>query len=80
MTYKVITTEPIVADNDEDKRIEETTQVEQVRTFSIAQLKREIVQCEEEITRNQERKAELEAKITAVVADLDLKLEAIIAK
>ena len=57
---------------DEDKRIEETTSVEQKSTFTISQLKGEIENCDVNIARQQAEKEKLEAKITAAVSELKL--------
>jgi peptidoglycan hydrolase CwlO-like protein len=57
---------------DEDKQIEVVKMVEQVEKFSIRQLQNDIKSCDEQITRLQTRKVELQAKIDAVTTSLDL--------
>ena len=60
---------------DEDKQIEVVKMVEQVEKFSIRQLKNDINSCDEQITRLETRKAELQAKIDTVTTSLDLTIK-----
>lgn len=57
---------------DEYKRIEISKMVEQKESFTIRDLKNQIMSIDSEIKRMEERKVELEAKIDEVVKELSL--------